>query len=319
MRYPAVYLTLASVGLLIGCHRAEPTRPALDPIAQATPAAGSTPLDYAAPPDSTIPADPMGAAIRRGRDLFTQTTTLLPRYAPGNIVCSSCHLDAGRRPDAASLAGVYARYPKYMTRTGAVVTLQDRINHCFTRSLAGSRLPDDSREMHDLMAYLAFLSTGVPHGAHVVGESIPKLPPLTGDSTTGAAIYATTCVVCHGAGGAGIPPAIPALWGAPSYSIGASMSREERAAAFIRHFMPQTAPGSLTDQQAYDLAAFINSHERPDMPNKANDWPLGGAPTDLPYDTRDHAARRPPARLLPRSRPTEALVSAAPTLGPTDR
>lgn len=272
--------------------------------------AASGPIDYTPPPDSAIPNDEMGVSIRRGLALITHTTDSLPRFAPGNIQCASCHVDAGRRRDAAPLIGVAARFPAYMERTGAVIPLEDRINYCFTRSLAGSRLPNGSREMLDIVAYLAFLSTGVPQGARVRGQGMPKMPALTGDAARGAPLFATTCALCHGANGEGNPPLIPALWGPTSYSIGASMAREERAASFIRHFMPKSAPGSLTDQQAYDLAAFINSHPRPDSPGKERDWPKGGAPADAPYRTTGHAAYRPPARLIPRRNPGGAVVPA---------
>lgn len=267
------------------------------------------PLDYAPPADSTIPDDELGKSIRRGLALIRNTTDSLPTYAPGNIQCASCHLDGGRTRDAASLAGAYARFPKYMDRSGAVIPLEDRINYCFTRSLAGTRLPPNSREMQDIMAYLAFISSGVPVGSHVKGEGMPKMPPLRGDSARGAALFASTCVACHGVEGNGNRPLIPALWGEGSYSIGASMAREERAAAFIRHFMPKSNPGSLTDQQAYDLSAYINSHPRPDSPGKENDWPLGGAAADVPYNTAGHVAFRPPQKLLPRKNVEGSIVA----------
>ena len=268
-------------------------------------------MDYTPPPDSLIPADEMGTSIRRGLALITHTTDSLPAYAPGSIQCVSCHIDGGRRRDAAGLMGVYARFPKYMDRSGAVIPLEDRVNYCFTRSLGGSKLPTDSREMQDIIAYLAYISTGVPVGRHVVGESMPKMPKLTGDTARGATLFATTCVMCHGAQGQGNPPAFPALWGPKSFSIGASMAREERAASFIRHFMPQNKPGSLTDQQAYDLAAYVDSHLRPDSPGKQDDWPKGGAPADAPYDTKGHVAYRPPAgSMYQRSNPSAGIVPA---------
>jgi len=275
---------------------------------KSTAPAETGPLDYTPPSDSTIPDDELGKSIRRGLALFRNTTDSLPAYAPGNIQCASCHLNGGRTRDAASLAGAYARFPKYMDRTGAVIPLEDRINYCFTRSLAGTRLPPTSREMQDIMAYLAFISSGVPVGSHVIGEGMPKMPRLRGDSARGAALFATTCVACHGVEGNGNRPLIPALWGAESYSIGASMAREERAATFIRHFMPKSNPGSLTDQQAYDLSAYINSHPRPNSPGKENDWPRGGAAADVPYNTVGHVAFRPPQKLLPRKNVAGSIV-----------
>ena len=277
------------------------------------------PLDYTPPSDSQIPGGLLGEAIRRGEALLNHTTDSLPEYATSSLQCSSCHINAGRTRDAAGLLGVYARFPKYMDRTGAVIPVEDRVNYCFTRSLAGNKIPNDSREMRDIVAYLAFISTGVPTGSHVMGEGMPQMPKLVGDSARGRQIFATTCAMCHGADGQGNPPAFPALWGPKSYSIGASMAREERAASFIRHFMPQNNRGSLTDQQAFDVSAYINSHPRPDSPEKEKDWPAEGVPYDVPYDTRGHKAYRPPAKLLPRRNPAGAIVPPPPPVKRTTR
>src|SRR6185437_13381808 len=227
------------------------------------------------------------------------------------------HLDEGRRPDAARLAGVVARYPKYMDRTGAVVPIEDRVNYCFTRSLAGSRLPPDSREMQDIVAYLALISQGVPIGAHVPGEGMPAMSPHAGDSVRGRTLYGENCARCHGENGGGMGP-IPAVWGPRSFSIGASMARRERAASFIRHNMPFDRPGILSDQEAFDIAAYITSMPRPDSPGKENDWPNGGAPADVPYATKGHTAYRPP-HLLPRATRRAAAIVAAPASVVRDR
>ena len=287
------------------------------------PGTSATRFDSAAwrpPADSEIGNDSLGASVRRGLALVVHTNDSLPRYAPGRITCANCHLGAGRNVDAVPLAGAQARYPRYVDRAGAVVTLADRVNYCFTRSLAGLRLPSDSREMADILAYIAFLSRGVPVGASVAGG--PTLPPmpdsLTGDSARGRELYVTTCAACHGASGEGnpaIPPGVPALWGARSYSVGASMAREERAASFIWHNMPLGRPKSLTQQQAFDVAAYIDSRPRPDSPAKANDWPAGNAPRDVPYDTRSgHKAYRAPP-LLRRANASRTLVPPPPRAG----
>ena len=201
-------------------------------------------MDYTPPPDSMIADDPLGTSIRRGLALMMHTTDSLPSYAIGSLQCTSCHIDAGRRRDAAGLLGVYARFPRYMDRSGSVIPIEDRVNYCVTRSLAGNKIPNGSREMQDIVAYLAYISTGVPIGRHVVGEGMPMMPKLTGDSARGSQVFATTCVMCHGPEGQGNPPLFPALWGPKSFSIGASMAREERAASFIKHFMPQIRRGS---------------------------------------------------------------------------
>jgi thiosulfate dehydrogenase len=262
------------------------------------------------PTEADIPPDSLGASIRRGLALLRFTPESLPRFATSALRCTSCHQNDGIKLSAAPLTGTFARYPKYMPRTGAVIGLADRVNYCITRSLAGNTLPTESREMQDILSYIAFLSRGIPVGTKTKGADglIAMTEALVGDTTRGRAIFERECVVCHGADGAGNPP-IPALWGPRSYSIGASMAREERAASFIFHNMPQTKPGSLTAQEAFDVSAFVNSHPRPDSPGKADDFPSGGAPKDVPYATAGHEPYRPPP-LLPRRNPSGAIVPA---------
>ena len=197
-----------------------------------------------------------------------------------------------------------------MPRSGAVIALADRVNYCFTRSLAGNAIPVGSREMVDILAYLAFISVDVPVGAHIAGTDglISMKDTLVGDVARGEKLFTDkTCITCHGPEGKGNGP-IPPLWGEKSYSTGASMAREERAASFIWHNMPQSKPGALTPKQAFDVASFINSHPRPDSPGKESDWPMGGAPKDVPYNTKGHVAYRPPVQLVPRANPQGALV-----------
>jgi len=237
------------------------------------------------------------------------TPDSLPKYAGGNLRCASCHLNAGLTANAIPLTAVQARFPKYMDRTGAVILLADRVNYCFTRSLAGRAIPTNSREMTDLLAYLAFISRGAPAGGHVTGEGMGTLARLTPDTAHGRALFMSTCQVCHGPNGEG-STVVPALWGPKSFSVGASMARLERAATFIQHNMPLGRGGSLTPQQAYDLSAYINSHARPDSPGKEHDWPAGGAPFDVPYDTKGHLAFNPPP-VLPR-RDTRGMIVPAP-------
>lgn len=234
--------------------------------------------------DSVVPAGPLGESIRRGRALLERTPDSLPAYAGGNLRCTSCHLDAGLRANAAPLVGVTHRFPRYLDRSGAVIPIEDRVNYCFTRSLAGRALPTRSREMVDIVSYLAFISRGVGEGGEVAGLGMPKMPALAADSGRGRELYGAKCAQCHGQDGSGVA-VVPALWGPKSFSVGASMARVERAASFIRHNMPFDKPGTLTDQQAFDVAAYIDALPRPDSPGKELDWPKGGAPADVPYAT----------------------------------
>jgi thiosulfate dehydrogenase len=306
---------LAAVVVLSACELQEAgnRQDSLPAGSQKTATRGWNRDTWQAPGIDSTPDDPFEAAVYRGLALLTHTRDSLPGYVGGNLNCTSCHLDEGRRPNSAPLVGVFARYPRYLERTGAVVPIEDRINYCFTRSLAGSKLPPGSREMQDIVAYLAFISTDVPTGEHVRGEGMPKMAALTGDSSSGRTLFADNCARCHGNNGAGMGP-VPALWGPKSFSIGASMARQERAASFIRYNMPLDRPGILTDQQAFDLAAYVTTMARPDSPGKENDYPSGGAPADVPYDTKGRKALRPP-KVLPRTtNPVAAIVTAPPSV-----
>lgn len=280
------------------------------------------------PAEADIPTDSMGQSIRRGLALVRHLNDSLPEFAPGHISCTNCHLQDGRSRYGSPLVGSYVRYPRYIARSGAVVTMADRINFCITRSLAGNRLPTDSREMTDMITYIAWLSKGLPLGAMTPGsDGLPTLKAAsTPDAKHGAELYVAKCQSCHQANGGGSTLAsgssagaagvtsIPALWGAQSYSVGASMARVERAASFIAHNMPLGQAGTLTTQEAFDVAAYINSQPRPDLPAKEYDWPAGGAPADLPYSTRSghQAVNAPP--LLPRKVPARTLVPAPPSV-----
>src|SRR6185437_1671471 len=285
----AVSLGVLAVSLA-GC-RGSGTSDAMSSPA-AAPAASSTPaktvglvVPLRAPNDSQIPSGALGVSVRRGRALLAATRDSLPAFTPSKLRCVTCHLDEGRRANASPFVGVYARYPNYNARSGHPYTIQDRINDCFRRSLNGRALPADGSDMRDIVVYFACLSHGVPVGAAVEGQGLPKLTPLAGDTARGRALFGEQCARCHGADGAGTAVA-PPLWGRQSFNIGAGMSRLRTAAGFIRYNMPFDRPGSLTDQQAFDVAAFVTSRLRPDFAGKENDWPNGDAPPDVAYPTR---------------------------------
>src|ERR1051325_5339721 len=153
----------------------------------------------------SLPNDSLGVSIRRGRAILAATHDSMPAYAPSALKCTSCHLDNGRKLGAVPLYGPYTRYPQYLERAGGVVSIEDRVNFCFTRSLSGYRVPDNSSEMRDIVAYIAFLSRGIPVGADPATSLIPPMPAGTGDSAAGVALYATTCARCHGPDATGTP------------------------------------------------------------------------------------------------------------------
>ena len=142
--------------------------------------------------------------------------------------------------------------------------------------------------MTAILAYMQWLSREVPTGKSVTGRGFLRMNnvPIP-DPVRGAQIYAQKCAVCHGEEGQGTAPSgenrYPPLWGPRSFNIGAGMARLNTAAAFIKTNMPFGQGGSLSDQEAYDVAAFFTRQPRPDFAGKTNDWPKGGKPLDARY------------------------------------
>lgn len=266
----SLVVVLASAGCQLAERPANPSARQPDVVA------------HRIPSDSEVTDADVLASLRRGRALLRNTRDSLPGHVGNRLQCVSCHAADGTRRNTMSLVGVYARFPQYRARSGRIDLLEDRINDCFERSMNGRALDHRGRDMRDMVTYMAFLSRGVPSGAGVDGQGVPALQPLRGDTSTGGQLYATTCSPCHGPNGEGTTVA-PPVWGPQSYNIGAGMARVNTAAAFIRAAMPQTAPGTLTPQQAFDLAAYINSRPRPDFSRKADDWPRGDPPPDVAY------------------------------------
>jgi thiosulfate dehydrogenase len=222
-----------------------------------------TPSSWTAPDPATIPKGPLGDSIRLGLNIFRDTPRYASRYAGNKLSCSNCHLQNGVAAYASPLIGVPGLFPMYRERSGRVITFADRINECMTRSENGRPFPYRSPELIGLIAYMQWLSQGWPVGKAFPTRGFVKLPALKGDPANGAKIYAQQCAVCHQKNGAGTPPNFPPLWGPASFNNGAGMSHVDKMAAFVQHNMPQTHPGSLTPQQAYDVSAYVESKPRP--------------------------------------------------------
>jgi thiosulfate dehydrogenase len=258
-------------------------------------AGGAADTTLRAPDGSGVPEGPLGASIRRGHAILAATHDSLPLHVGNALRCLSCHLDDGRRPNAMPFTGVFTRYPQYRSRSASVQTIEDRINGCFQRSMNGTALAPDDPAMRDIVAYYAFLSRGIAVGDTVPGQGLPKVAALGGDTTAGAAVFVAQCSRCHGPDGNGLSVAgsggdsvtvYPPLWGPRSFNIGAGMARFRTAAGFILHNMPFDKPGSLSETEALNVAAYVTSRPRPDFAGKENDWPKGDAPADAAYPTR---------------------------------
>jgi len=243
---------------------------------------GSAPIEFAPPSPENIPGTQLGEQIRLGYKIVVNTQEYAQPYVGNRLNCTSCHLDAGLNPNAASFVGLAAVYPEYRPRSARVNTLADRINECFERSLNGQALPPDSLKLQAVVAYITWLSRGVPSGATIPWRGLQRIESRRHlDSDNGRKVFAMKCAFCHGSDGQGTMAA-PPVWGPQSYTIAAGMARVTVAAAFIKSNMPRGWGWSLSDDDAYDVAAYINARPRPDFPGKVNDWPKGGKPADAP-------------------------------------
>ena len=225
------------------------------------------------PTAATLPDGPLGESIARGRRYLSDTPAQLPEFVGNGLACRHCHAgqdgEVGTEANAAPFVGVVGRFPQYSARHGGLITLEQRIDDCFERSLNGRALPLDHPALIDMLAYMSWLSQGVPVGAVVAGHGIPALTlEREPDVAHGEAIYQAKCLACHGADGSGTLDGdgrylFPPLWGRQSFNSGAGMSRQTTAAGFIKHKMPFGADDSLSDDEAWDVAGFVLTHPRP--------------------------------------------------------
>ena len=246
-----------------------------------------------------IPESKTGDSIRYGRALISQTAYYLgPKGKVQRITngmnCQNCHLDAGTKPWGNNFGRVQANYPLFRARSGSKETIRKRISDCFERSLNG-RAPDSgSYEMEAMIAYIRWVGKAVPANTTPRGTGIRELPYMhrAADPVKGEWVYNNFCANCHGKNGEGVPDEAkigykyPPLWGKNSYNISAGLYRLSRFAGFVKYNMPNTTNYHnpvITDEQAWDVAAFVNSRERPNK-KWSTDWPdIRTKPIDHPF------------------------------------
>jgi thiosulfate dehydrogenase len=226
---------------------------------------------YSPPAKNAIPNGPMGDSIRYGYKVLTETQTYLKNNVGNGLNCTNCHLDGGRTKNSSPFVGLWGVFPEYNKRDKALVSIEDRINDCFKYSMNGKVIQDtNSKEMMGMISYIWWLSQGVPTGVSVAGRGIQELEPpkRKPDMAIGKALFASKCSSCHGAEGQGVrTPAgnyiFPPLWGNQSFNSGAGMAKLNTAAAFIKWNMPLGQGGSLSNQDAYDIASYFTQKPRP--------------------------------------------------------
>ncbi len=246
-----------------------------------------------------IPADSSGNLIRYGRDLIVRTAYYFGpkgRIATGSngMNCQNCHLEAGTKPWGNNFGAVAANYPKFRSRSGSIEGIAKRVNDCFERSLNGHAIDSTGKEMKAIIAYLQWLGNDIPKGISPKGCGI-KVPPLltrAADPLKGKQVFLETCARCHGKDGAGqtqpdgMGYQYPPLWGIHSYNTGAGLYRLSAFAGFVQNNMPNPTNYHhpiLSNSEAWDVAAFVNSQSRPVM-SVSGDWPyIRKIPFDYPF------------------------------------
>jgi thiosulfate dehydrogenase len=274
-------------------------------LAQSAPKADS-PAVWSVPDIDALPDDAKGQRIRLGRALVTETAALIGpqapdpsnRFAGNNLACGNCHLQAGTKKFGLPIFGLIGDFPKYSARAGEEISIEDRINSCMTRSMNGRALPTDAPEMQVLVAYVAFLSSGVAKGEQLAGHGSGAMPELdrAAAPARGEKIFAEVCGACHTQDGAALPRdpqalalgyAVPPLWGDDSFNDGAGMARIATMANFVHSNMPPGADYQnprISVEDAWDVAAYVESRPRPRKASLDRDYPdLLDKPVDAAY------------------------------------
>lgn len=250
------------------------TPPAAARSATSATSGSSAPALFQPPSEQDIPKNEFGKTVKKGKDIFEHTERHARQYVGNtNLRCSSCHLDAGRLAHSAPLWAAYVSYPAYRSKNKHVNTFAERVQGCFKYSMNGKAPPLGDPVLVAIESYAYWLATGAPIDSKIPGRGYPKLadPPLPRDYARGQKVFEKHCALCHGADGAGQAaasgrPNFPALWGPKSFNWGAGMGSIKNAAGFIKANMPLGLGGTLSDQQAWDVATFMDSHERPQDP-----------------------------------------------------
>lgn len=286
-------IAIISFGLHLVGDTDEPTATPETNDQQATEQTKSEGIAHNPPSLDDVPDGPLGEAILRGYELTNNTSEVLRAEAASvedgerivnGLSCTSCHAGAGMDENSSSMVGVSSVYPMYIPRSGKVVTLEDRINGCMVRSMDGEKFPEGSEDLKAMVAYLTYISEGIPSEMNADlpwrhKNSLDDLPTPNVDD--GEAFYQQSCIACHAGDGAGTGSNTgPALWGDDSFNDGAGIARMTKMAGYIQNNMPIGGEGTLTDQEASDIAAYILSQDRPEWTNHDKDWPGMEAPTD---------------------------------------
>jgi len=237
--------------------------------------------------------------VEYGKELVAHTAKYLGpngsvKQLSNGLNCQNCHLEAGTKAFGNNYGSVASMYPKYRNRSGTVENVTKRINDCFERSLNGEPLDTLSAEMLAMKAYITYIGSDVEKGKKAYGSGLKSFGYLNraADKVKGKQVYIAQCQTCHQADGQGLMAesgdeyTYPPLWGKHSYNDGAGLSRVTNFAKYAKFNMPLGATYDkpiLSDEDAWDVAAFVNSQYRPHIETPLVFPDLTKKPISHPY------------------------------------
>jgi len=312
--YISLILVICMIGLVVGLINNGPadfstkdikvdpkiSQPAITESPRVDESSRIVPLDAWKEPDTnTIPAGKAGEMIIYGKELIAHTANYFgPKGSIAQISngmnCQNCHLDGGSRLFGNNFASFIASYPKMSNRSGRIEPATERFVECFKRSLGGETPDTAKKEIRAMLAYMKWIGRDVKKGQKLFGNATEKLPFLedAADPAKGRIVFMAKCKSCHGNNGEGVLDAdkrsyvYPPLWGPHSYNDAAGMYRIINLAGFVKNNMPFGATyqnPQLTNEEAWNVAAFIDSQPRLHK-DQHSDWPdLNKKPMDLPF------------------------------------
>ena len=228
------------------------------------------PAASAAYDPAALPSGELGDSIKLGRDIVMNTQQTMPGYVRAKLECASCHVEGGTVAKGGSFIGTASYFPQCNPRANRVITLQDRLAECFPLQHERPAAGYASKEMVAMVCVhrVAFARNAAALDPARANRFIEPLPSARRTSRAARRSTRSKCATA-------IRPAAPASpvrfrrCGARVVQhrrrYGAHRSDDRvRVATICR----KNAPGSLSLQDAYDVSAYVLSHDRPAFAGK---------------------------------------------------
>jgi len=204
-----------------------------------------------------------------GYNIINDTQTYARRFVGNKLNCTDCHREAGTVQGQLPL-NVAGIYPLWRSKNAQITDLTLVIRECFVYSLNGVMPPANAPEVTAIKTYISYLSINQIIGESPGGRGVSILSETNYEpnSLNGQIIYKQHCAGCHGDIGNGLAKN-PPVWGMDSYTKGSGMNDIQVAAGFINTKMSEMSKFSLSTQQAFDVAAYLNKQMRPVNPGES--------------------------------------------------